>query len=122
MYNTSSITDFMRRTKTSPKLYVEQRLSVNNEEVICYYLYTMVTEDQVISKEDLADLVIIPDSREKIVGDFNTTDKSMPILEVVKAIHADAKLDLNQKFQTLKTPIWSYMDNIDVMRQLAITQ
>ena len=115
MYSKLNIADFCERTKRKPKLYLGQRLTVGDNDTISYYLYTIVEEGQLVAKEDILDLVVIPDTRPVIIGDFNATDASMTIMEVTKAIKEDAGFASKDKFESSKTPIWSYKDNAELL-------
>jgi len=111
MYSKSCIVSYMKEKKFAPKVYIEQRMSVGDNDNICYYVYTMLGEGQQVSVEDIDDLVIIPDTREKIIGDFNCTDKTMSVLKVVKEIINDQEFGDVSEMPVLKTPVWSYKNN-----------
>jgi hypothetical protein len=118
MRSNKDILEFMTRTSKTPKAYLEQRLSVGDNGEIHYYKYTLLTADQSVSVLDVNEIVIIPDTREVIVGDFNSTDKKAGVMNVVTSIIADLGVSCD-KFPTLKTPIWDYADNIDKLHPKA---
>jgi len=111
MYSNDCINEYLKGKKTAPKVYIEQRMSVDDNEDIHYYLYTILEEGRTVSHEDIDDLVIIPDEREMIVGDFNCTDKKLSVLKVVKAIKEDQGIT-TADMPILKTPVWSYKKNV----------
>ena len=110
MYSKDCINEYLKSKKKAPKVYIEQRMSVDDNEDIHYYLYTMLEEGRKVSHEDIDDLVIIPDTRDVIVGDFNCSDKTISVLKVVKAIKEDQGIT-TADMPTLKTPVWSYKKN-----------
>tara|TARA_B100001057_G_scaffold463613_1_gene517960 strand:+ start:183308 stop:183676 length:369 start_codon:yes stop_codon:yes gene_type:complete len=111
MYSDECITDFIARTQRAPKVYIEQRMSVNDNDDINYVVYTILKEGQGISREDADDLVIIPDTRETIIGDFNCKDKKLTIQTVAKEILVDQRLQDMVNLPILKTPVWKYTDH-----------
>lgn len=114
MRSNKDIVEFMKRTGKEPKAYLEQRLSVDDDAQIHYYKYTLLTADQKISKDDISDLVIIPDDRDIIVGDFDSADTKARFVNVVSAIQKDMGME-HTTLPMLKTPIWDYADSIDVL-------
>lgn len=113
MYSNECIADFIARTKRAPKVYIEQRMSVDDNDDINYVVYTILKEGQGISLADADDLVIIPDTRETIIGDFNCTDKKLTIQAVAKEILVDQQLQDMVTLPILKTPVWKYVDHAD---------
>jgi hypothetical protein len=112
MRSNKDILEFMVRTSKTPKAYLEQLLSVGDNEEIYYYKYTLLTSQQQISVRDVSEIVIIPDDRDVIIGDFNSTDKKAGVMNVVTSIMGDLGVACDA-FPTIKTPIWDYAETID---------
>lgn len=119
MYSSDNVLEFAKRASRAPKVFIEQRLSVEDNEDITYYVYTMLEEGRKVSGEDIDDLVIIPDERPIIVGDFNCTDKSIGVLKVAQAIIKDQDLKDKANLPSLKTPVWKYKDHAHTLQSVA---
>tara|TARA_B100000767_G_scaffold266726_1_gene284518 strand:- start:6 stop:368 length:363 start_codon:yes stop_codon:yes gene_type:complete len=110
MYSNLCVNQYLSSKEKAPKIYMEQRMSVEDNGAIEYYVYTMVTESQALTVDDVSDLVIIPDDRDVIIGDFNCIDKALSILKVVNSIRKDQGITSGD-MPSLKTPVWSYEKN-----------
>ena len=93
------------------------RRTVHELNDVAFEVFTVLGQDELVLKTEERDLFIIPDTRDVIIGE-TAAHKGQAFNKVLKAIIASDTNPFTRQIEMLKTPVFSYLENLAYLTKL----